>query len=204
MIALIISNPICSEIGERYWFDFDAIGSDGDHVYIFVRAAPRHSPSKAMQIVKSIPAREFFQEIPLSKETALGRRILELRRLHRNSRWCVMADIIRNYVEKQGTSEDRKTISRWVCWNSSNYRRREHAQSLAAGCAVWFLHKFIPKSFVSFLRILLRIAYKATFLGEANVRGHAIELIRIIWHTAIGELVPVFESMIDTAPNTSI
>jgi hypothetical protein len=36
--------------------------------------------------------------------------------------------------------------------------------------------------------------------------GHAIELIRIIWHTAIGELVPVFESMEDTymAPNTSI
>ena len=86
LIALIISNPICSEIGERYWFDFDAIGSDGDHVHIFVRAAPRHSPSKAMQIVKSITAREFFQEIPLSKETALGRRILELRRLHRNSR----------------------------------------------------------------------------------------------------------------------
>jgi hypothetical protein len=26
---------ICSEIIEKYWFDFDAIGTDGDHVHIF-------------------------------------------------------------------------------------------------------------------------------------------------------------------------
>lgn len=25
---------VCSEIGERYWFDFDAIGTDGDHVHL--------------------------------------------------------------------------------------------------------------------------------------------------------------------------
>jgi putative transposase len=35
---------ICSEIGARYRFDFDAIGTDGDHVHVFVGAAPRHSP----------------------------------------------------------------------------------------------------------------------------------------------------------------
>ena len=55
---------ICLEIGERYWFDFDAIGTDGDHVHIFVGAAPRYSPSKVMQIVKSITAREFFKKFP--------------------------------------------------------------------------------------------------------------------------------------------
>jgi REP-associated tyrosine transposase len=37
---------ICSEIGERYWFDFDAIGTDGDHVHVFVGAAPKYSPSR--------------------------------------------------------------------------------------------------------------------------------------------------------------
>jgi putative transposase len=55
---------ICSEIGEGYWFDFDAIGADGDHVHIFVGAAPRYSPSKVMQIIKSITAREFFKRFP--------------------------------------------------------------------------------------------------------------------------------------------
>ena len=53
---------ICSEIGEKYWFDFDAIGTDGDHVHIFVGAAPRYSPSRVMQIIKSITAREFSKQ----------------------------------------------------------------------------------------------------------------------------------------------
>jgi len=51
---------ICSEIGKRYCFDFDAIGTGGDHVHIFIGAVPKYSPSKVMQIIKSITAREFF------------------------------------------------------------------------------------------------------------------------------------------------
>jgi len=35
-------------------FEFDAIGSDGDHVHLFVGAEPKYSPSKVMQIIKSI------------------------------------------------------------------------------------------------------------------------------------------------------
>ena len=57
---------ICSEIGEKYWFDFDAIGTDGDHVHIFVGAAPRYSPSRVMQIIKSITCKGVFQAISRS------------------------------------------------------------------------------------------------------------------------------------------
>jgi len=42
---------ICSELGERYWFDFDAIGSDGDHVHVFVGAAPQYSPSRVKSFI---------------------------------------------------------------------------------------------------------------------------------------------------------
>jgi len=59
---------ICSEISERYCFDFDAIGTDGDHVHIFAVAAPRYSPSNVIQIVKSITAREFFKRFPEAKK----------------------------------------------------------------------------------------------------------------------------------------
>ena len=103
---------ICLEIGERYWFDFDAIGTDGDHVHIFVGAAPRYSPSKVMQIVKSITAREFFKKFPEVRKLLWGGEF-----------WSdggyigivgdgVMADIIRNYVEKQGTLRRKMTICR--------------------------------------------------------------------------------------------
>ena len=48
---------VCFEISERYYFEFDAIGSDGDHVHLFVGAEPKYFPSKIMQIIKSITAR---------------------------------------------------------------------------------------------------------------------------------------------------
>ena len=63
---------ICFEIGERYCFEFDAIGTDGDHVHLFVGAAPKYSPSKVMQIIKSITARQIFKEYPEIKKIAFG------------------------------------------------------------------------------------------------------------------------------------
>ncbi len=38
---IIRLKEICSEIGERYWFQFEAIGTDGDHVHIFVGSEPK-------------------------------------------------------------------------------------------------------------------------------------------------------------------
>jgi len=52
------------EIGERYWLKFEAIGMEEDHMHIVVGAAPRYSPSRIMQIVKSISAKEIFKEFP--------------------------------------------------------------------------------------------------------------------------------------------
>jgi len=48
---------VCSEIGKRYWFEFDALSTDGNHVHIFVGAAPKYAPSNVMQIIKSITAK---------------------------------------------------------------------------------------------------------------------------------------------------
>ena len=33
-----------------YCFEFDAIGSDDDHVHLFVGAEPKYSPSKIMKL----------------------------------------------------------------------------------------------------------------------------------------------------------
>jgi putative transposase len=72
MIILIILNPFVLKSVERYWFDFDAIGTDGDHVHFFVGAAPRYAPSKVIQIVKSITAREFFKKFPEVRKPIWG------------------------------------------------------------------------------------------------------------------------------------
>jgi putative transposase len=56
------------KIGERYFCEFDAIGSDGDQVYLFVGTETKYSPSKVMQIIKSITARQVFKEFPEIKK----------------------------------------------------------------------------------------------------------------------------------------
>jgi len=63
---------VCFEISERYCFEFDAIGSDGDHVHLFVGAEPKYSPSKIMQIIKSITARQIFKQDPEIKKQFWG------------------------------------------------------------------------------------------------------------------------------------
>jgi putative transposase len=61
---IIRLKEICSEIGERYLFQFEAIGTDGDYVHIFVGSEPKFAPSRVMQIVKSIIPRQFFKDYP--------------------------------------------------------------------------------------------------------------------------------------------
>ena len=63
---------VCLEIGKRYWFEFEAMGSDGDHVHVFVGAAPRYAPSNVMQIIKSITAKHIFHKYPDLKKQLWG------------------------------------------------------------------------------------------------------------------------------------
>jgi putative transposase len=60
---------ICSEIEQRYSIVFDTIGTDGDHLHVFVGGPPRYSPSKIMQIIKSILARKFLSDILKSRNS---------------------------------------------------------------------------------------------------------------------------------------
>lgn len=55
---------ICREIGERYSIEFEQVGIDRDHVHYLLSAAPKYAPSRIIQIVKSILARELFRHHP--------------------------------------------------------------------------------------------------------------------------------------------
>jgi putative transposase len=100
---------ICSEISKRYCFNFNAITTDGDHVHIFVRAAPKYSPERVMQKVKSMVAREFLKKFPEVKK-----------QLKRGEFWSdesyigtmgneAAIDTIRKYIETQGTQEEKES-----------------------------------------------------------------------------------------------
>jgi len=99
---------ICFEIGKRYYFEFDAIGTDGNHVHIFVRAVPKYSPSKVMQIIKSISAKQMFKSFPEIKRELWGGEYWSDGGYIGTIGDGVTAEIIRNYIEQQGSPEEKE------------------------------------------------------------------------------------------------
>ena len=63
---------ICLEISKRYEIEFIEIGTDKDHVHFLIQSIPGKSPSKIIQAVKSITAKEIFKLHPEVKEQLWG------------------------------------------------------------------------------------------------------------------------------------
>ena len=57
-VELSLQN-ICNEIAKRYEIHFVEIGSDKDHVHFLVQSVPVLSPSRVVQIIKSITAKKY-------------------------------------------------------------------------------------------------------------------------------------------------
>jgi len=100
---------IFSEIEKRYCFEFDAIGTDGDHVHIFVGAAPKYAPSRVMQVLKSIAAKQMFKAFPEIRKELWGGEFWSDGGYIGTVGEGVTAEIIRDYIERQGTLEEKES-----------------------------------------------------------------------------------------------
>ena len=63
---------ICLEISQRYEIEFIEIGTDNDHVHFLIQSVAMMSPSKIIQAVKSITAKEIFKLHPEVKQQLWG------------------------------------------------------------------------------------------------------------------------------------
>lgn len=102
---------LCIEIGERYHFVFDAIGTDGDHVHVFIGAEPKYAPSKIMQIMKSITAKQIFKAFPEIRKQLWGSEFWSDGGYVGTVGEGITAEIIRDYIERQGSSEEKQSYS---------------------------------------------------------------------------------------------
>lgn len=97
---------IMLEIEKRYYLAAETIGFDEDHVHILVQAAPRYSPSRVVQITKSITARELFAKFPEIKKELWGGEFWSDGGYIGTVGEGSNAGIIRNYIKKQGGAGD--------------------------------------------------------------------------------------------------
>ena len=93
---------ICKEIEERYSIEFEQVGIDTDHVHYLVSAAPKFSPSKVIQIIKSITARELFRRHPDLRRELWGGELWTDGFFVATVGEGGNRDVIRVYIENQG------------------------------------------------------------------------------------------------------
>jgi putative transposase len=103
--ADLVLKEVCLEISIRYEINFLEIGVERDHVHFLIQSVPGYSPTKIVQIIKSITAREIFKRLPSVKEVLWGGEFwtkgyfMSTVGRHGNE------DMIKNYVKNQGRPE---------------------------------------------------------------------------------------------------
>ena len=100
-----------TEIGKRYYLTFETVGIDEDHVHLLVQAAPRYSPSHLVQLIKSISAKQLFKQFPEIKKELWGGEFWSDSGYIGTVGEGVNADIIRNYIKKQGRIPNQLKLS---------------------------------------------------------------------------------------------
>ena len=100
---------ILKEIGERYSFELEEMGTDGDHMHVFVGAAPKYAPSRVMQILKSISAREMFKRFPEIRKQLWGGEFWSDGGYIGTVGDGVTSEIVKRYVREQGSRESQES-----------------------------------------------------------------------------------------------
>ena len=93
---------VCLEIAKRYEIEFLEIGTDRDHVHFLVQSVPTYSPTKIVQIIKSLTAREIFARIPEVKKQLWGGQFWSDGYFIASVGQHTSEGVIQEYVKKQG------------------------------------------------------------------------------------------------------
>lgn len=97
---------VSKEIEERYSIWFEQIGVDTNHVHYLLSAAPKFSPSRIIQVIKSITARELFSRHPDLRKELWGGELWTDGFFVATVGEGGNRDVIREYVRKQGEPRD--------------------------------------------------------------------------------------------------
>jgi Transposase and inactivated derivatives len=105
-----ILKEICMEIEKRYEIKFLEIGTDKNHVHFLIQSVPMYSPTRIIQIVKSLTAREVFKKAPEVKRKLWGGEFWSDGYYVSTVGQKGSEETIRKYVKEQGLEEEYKQL----------------------------------------------------------------------------------------------
>jgi REP element-mobilizing transposase RayT len=98
------------EIEKRYEMKFIEIGTDKDHVHFLIQSVPMYSAKKVIQTVKSITAREVFDQVEGVKKKLWGGEFWTDGYYVSTVGQKGSEETIRKYVQEQGIEKEYKRI----------------------------------------------------------------------------------------------
>ena len=107
-----VLKEICLDIAQRYEIIFVEIGTDKDHVHFLVQSVPTYSPTKIVQIIKSLTAREIFKRVPTVKKRLWGGEFWSKGYFISTVGRHGSEEVIRRYVKNQGNEKAYKQLHR--------------------------------------------------------------------------------------------
>lgn len=100
-------------IADEYEWQIDELAVQVDHVHVFVQVEPRYAPAQVMQILKSITAREVFEQFPQVGNQLWAGEFWGAGYFVRSVGDEVTAEVIRNYIRYQDSNRETGQLSLW-------------------------------------------------------------------------------------------
>lgn len=93
---------VCLRISTSFEIHFIEIGTDEDHVHFLLQSVPSMLPTRMVQTIKSITARELFHQHPEIKKKLWGGHFWTSGFYLNSVGQYANEEVIRNYVKNQG------------------------------------------------------------------------------------------------------
>ena len=102
----------CTEISNRYEIHFVEIGADKDHIHFLIQSVPMWNITKIVTTVKSITARQVFEQMPELKTEMWGAGLWTSGYFVSTVGKHGSEKAIINYVKQQGREDEYKQIEK--------------------------------------------------------------------------------------------
>ena len=105
-----VVKAVCLEMEKRWEVWFLEIGVDRDHAHFLVQSVPMYSPTKVVQTVKSVTAREVFARAPEVKKKLWGGEFWGKGYFVNTVGQYGSEKVIAEYVKRQGEGGDYRQL----------------------------------------------------------------------------------------------
>ena len=101
------------QIAKEYGWEIEEMAVEVDHVHIFLYASPKYGPARIVQIMKSISAREVFEQFPQLRKKLWAGELWSDGYFVRSVGDQVTAEVIKAYIRYQKDNDGPKQLSLW-------------------------------------------------------------------------------------------